>query len=517
MKTSEDKEQIKISCFVTGALFCFVFLFCTPLDIYLSNIGDILMSSKYIIIPFAVISLIVLTLLYLILVNLKEKVRNTFISLLTGLSLAFYVQGNFLQTKSLLLDGTKLSFPIIDIIINTLIWAVMICIPFLIYRFIVKNSDKAIRFIAVMIFVMGSTSLFTQCYNIVSYDDTAILTDCLTNTVDPFILSLEERYDFSADHNFIVILTDEYDSFAFDDTLKNYPDSSAELHDFTYYRDTLGMYGYSAPSFDYMFGNKMIDEGSYNTEFYDTLKNNGYKIQMYTSKYCFPINIFEDYTDNYSAYKIRPDDIARLDSLIVRLSMFKGSPLIFKTVFYTTSAEITKAVSAGSSYYPDNLSFYNSIPDEYTLNSTKLYKFIYIYGLHDPRDINMDLKRVNEEISPEEAGVAVNKILTKFIINLKKSGTYDNSDIIILADHGIKSNSDGRYPMLLIKRAGEHHDELNISDVNVSHADIFPTFLYLAGSDRNLRTIFDLTDEDNPERYFAGRDEYIIGDIDKDN
>ena len=82
-----------------------------------------------------------------------------------------------------------------------------------------------------------------------------------------------------------------------------------------------------------------------------------------------------------------------------------------------------------------------------------------------------------------------------------------------MADHGLKGRDYGKYPLLLIKRAGEQHDTMNISDVNVSYADMLPTFLYLAGNDKEQRTVFDLKEEDNQERYFAETDEYITGDI----
>ena len=66
----------------------------------------------------------------------------------------------------------------------------------------------------------------------------------------------------------------------------------------------------------------------------------------------------------------------------------------------------------------------------------------------------------------------------RYLSALKKSGTYDNTAIIVMSDHGFNQDIDnadmGDNPfmrqcgLLLIKGVGEKHDTMQISEAPVS-------------------------------------------------
>ena len=384
-------ESEKITAFIASFLFCFTVGFCAPVDIYLTNIRDLLTPSKYIIFPCLVYSIVLSAILYTVIIKLKSGVSCVLVKVLTGVSLAFYVQGNFLQISTKQLDGSEYRVSVMKAVINLLIWAVCISVPFLIPKIFRSFQDKFLPFLAILISEMGISSLLSSRYSVAVADDTGILMDCLTNTIYSYYLSSDGKYDFSDDHNLIIILTDEYDSFSFDYTLSEYSETSSVFRDFTYYKDTVGMYRFSDKAFDYIFSGKMAEDTEYSTDLFETLKSNEYSIQMFTDISCFPTNIYEEYSENYRRYSFGINDTLRINALMYRLVMIKYMPAVTKPLFYMTSAEVSQAASSGQSYYPDNLSFYNSIPEKFEKVNGNLFKFVYVYGLHDPCNIDRDL------------------------------------------------------------------------------------------------------------------------------
>lgn len=68
-------------------------------------------------------------------------------------------------------------------------------------------------------------------------------------------------------------------------------------------------------------------------------------------------------------------------------------------------------------------------------------------------------------------------VIEKYLDRIKNSGQYDNSVIIVLADHGNNGYDPvGRQnPILYIKGINEQHDTINVSNKRVSFADLNDT------------------------------------------
>ena len=99
----------------------------------------------------------------------------------------------------------------------------------------------------------------------------------------------------------------------------------------------------------------------------------------------------------------------------------------------------------------------------------------------------------------------MNKILCAYLEKLRENGVYDNSDIIIMADHGSHNETDLRTmnqnPILLIKGRGEQHDELTVSYAPISYEDLQQAYQRLLdgeGSDG----VFDWHEGDERSRRF---------------
>ena len=163
---------------------------------------------------------------------------------------------------------------------------------------------------------------------------------------------------------------------------------------------------------------------------------------------------------------------------------------------------------------PDNLTFYNNIPQKVSLTDENCFKLIYLNGLHQSRNVTADLQRAKHwSISAEEEAVAVNKIVKKYLDYLKESGVYDNSNIIFLADHGLKDRNGGKYPLLMYKPANAESNGITVSDAPISHDDLYPTLIALSGGDPDGRTIFEIDENEQRERFFGDSSEPITENI----
>lgn len=512
-----SKNQKQMTAFSAALLFVFNLLFFAPMEIYLGNIKDLSVPIKYVLWGCVPLSIAAMAVMFFALYMAKGKYFYTAVSIVWGLGFASYIQGNFLQINSAQLDGTEQRAGAVSCIINLLIWAVIIAVPQLIRKFKKELFPKAVTVSSLAVVMIEVLVLVLGCWQAAENDADGSVIEMLSNDNYDYYLSQDDEYEFSTDHNIILILTDEYDSFCFEEAVKNDPQAAEGFRDFTFYRNTLGVFGGSSPSITNIFTGSHTDMDFSNETLFRTLDLNGYTMQLFASKEIFPDNIFLKYADNCVGYSFGAKDLINLDKCLYSLAFYKYMPQLLKEPFHLDSIAISRMTSSSDAYYHvydyNNLAFYNTLDTDVTYTDNKCFKYIYLFGLHPIRTTSKDLiDHGDVQVSEEECAEAVNKILCAYLEKLRENGVYDNSDIIIMADHGFKNNDFGKYPTLLVKRSGETSDEMKLSDVPVSYDDIYPTLLYLAGDNNADETIFDL-EEGERTRYFAQTDEYITGSI----
>lgn len=96
--------------------------------------------------------------------------------------------------------------------------------------------------------------------------------------------------------------------------------------------------------------------------------------------------------------------------------------------------------------------------------------------------MNRDIKRVPVgTITHDDQAIASLKIVNRFINELKNAKLYDNTAMIIMADHG---NHTGeavvRNPLMLVKKQNAH-GQLQISNNQISYVDLHATILAAIG------------------------------------
>jgi hypothetical protein len=170
-----------------------------------------------------------------------------------------------------------------------------------------------------------------------------------------------------------------------------------------------------------------------------------------------------------------------------------------------------------------NMTLCNAIKEKgITFTDDKCFKYIHIEAAHIPfrYDENLNIVDNADYTSNMEAAMTV---LMEYINALKENGVYDNTAILITADHGYNTEDEAsitpekrQHAILFVKGFDEQHNEMTISSAPISHEDYQQAYVRLLdGADSSQ--VFDWKDGDYRERrylYFYlwdmnNMDEYI--------
>lgn len=509
VKKTDDRtgRSLLIALFFSINLFFFA-----PFEFFLSNYEQITIGFKYLFTAFIPVTVLAFIIVFLICKLVKGRAEYIVNALFLGLSLALYVQGNYLSIGMSQLDGTQYKSTALKICINIVIWIAIISVPFLILKFSGKEFfDRFAGIISFIIIMIEIVTLATLCIkNTVSDEMTTF--DALSkkgNGVN--IITAKDEFVYSKNHNFIIILPDEYDSRYFDTALDEYPDVLPKFSGFTYFKNNTGMYNMTHTAVSYIFTNEYTNDtlNSTDNEFFNTIDSK-MKVDIYSCPGLISDEMMDKYAENYITKNVTAKDILNIDKIFYKVTMLKYLPEAFKSSFYVYSSDFNNVFNSIQSYFDDNLAFYNNLQSDFEIIDEDCFKLIYILGLHDPRNVNADLQREkNWSVTPEEQAIATNKIIGSYLDTLRENGVYDNSTIVIMADHGLKGKDQGKYPLLMIKEAGAQDVPMKVSNAPVSHSDLLATLMYLADEPVDSPTVFDIPEDQPRDRYFASTDETI--------
>ena len=163
-----------------------------------------------------------------------------------------------------------------------------------------------------------------------------------------------------------------------------------------------------------------------------------------------------------------------------------------------------------------NKDFYESVLENgISLTQDKCFRFIHISGAHMPFQYDESVNVI--ENGTYESNLEASMTITReYLTRLKESNVYDNSVIVVMADHGYcwqdtEDTLHRQNPILFIKGVGEKHD-FQISEAPVSWVDLQEAFgRLLNGSDS--MSAFDVREGESRERrylyYEYNKDEHM--------
>ena len=493
--------------FVISFVLSFMLYIYEPILTYSSNINDFwfdfnLMISNiilYMIIVF-VFLMVVYLLLYLLLRKKNIKLYKVILVISFILFLYAYIQGNYLvgslpQLNGDIIDWSKYSNQNIISILTFLL--VVIGELTLIKKFKIDKTIKINCYMTIIVFFMLFTSFISILCNKEIYKDKSIE-----------IATTKNINNVSIDKNFFIFLVDSVDSREFSDVVSSNLSYKETFNDFTYYPDTTSGYLFTRDSIPFILSGIWNQEETDFVDYYNDAFNNSKLFKKLADEnYNMNFYEYEIYSNNRNFEKF--DNIKLYDNKIDNLSFFKQFTkyILFKYLPYPlkryskieTASFSSCKVEDDTDYFKwSNKEAYNNlINNKLEFVDDKYFQFLHIEGGHVPFDYDEDVNII-ENGTYKQKLTAVLKVISTFINRLKENNAYDNSVIIILADHGEGKNTLRQNPILYIKGINEHH-EMYISDIPVAYEDLADAYISLL-ENKNSTELFLNLDKNRPRR-----------------
>lgn len=473
----------------------FEYLIFIPTDVYFSNPYEFRFSYFDVL---AVLFPVFITALYLITIVslfIPAKVRRFITILFMGISFNILIQNSFGNKYIGALNGRgfELNQYRIESFINCVVWIAI----FIAVLGIVKKCGERL---------VNNIILFLSLTHVVS---ALILIIGSINNLDNYTVALydgEEQYVVGND-NVIVLVLDAVDNRTVFELLENRPELFDEFNDFTLYDNTCSVYDLTTLSMPQMFtGYKLGSEKKYTDDIYGRIKDNGYRINFYNYEADLNFPDINCYIDNYvgdveiKKASVSIDYDAIMDNF-AKLSAYKVLPYYLKTLINTNNIDFQDCINNQARFRNfnnyRNSEFEAGLDLSLSAEQDKYFIMQHINGAH-----------VELQVVKSASATSLN-VASKYIKELKSLGVYDNSTIILVADHGTHddiNHPEAGTPLLMIKQKGSTSDKMLISNAPVYHDDLMATILdcmelYDSNNDMHLgRSIFDIDESEIRKR-----------------
>ncbi|MEE0946882.1 MAG: hypothetical protein U0M42_08680 [Acutalibacteraceae bacterium] len=496
-KSQPLSKKLFIASLVNLTFIFSVFVF-IPYETFFGNIAEFSFTFSEFWWPVALFGVILFTIMLLVELLLKGKLFNIVVSLVFGGTLVCYVQSMFLNGMMKTLDGSSDSWSTSQKIINLAIWIVVAILPVIITIFSKTLWATICKLGSALIAGMQIIALITVILTTpqISFD-TRITTDGM--------------YEVAKKENIIIFVLDRFDQVRADEILQNDPNFFNKLKGFTYFPNTSGMYTFTHNSMPYLFtGIEMEDFYPTSETKSNAIKNSDYLklIKDKTGSMC--VYTQESFFENAAAAEagvadnVKPIPTQTNKKVFVKAaiksSIYRVAPFAFKNRFKYTSDTFNFAVSSAdeSVIFNNGSHMYDALFLEkleatgLSINNSygnRCFRLIHTFGGHYPYELTEYGEYTTTEVTPIETCKGEFKILYKYFDELQRLGVYENSTIIITADHGeawLNFNESDMVPninpILFYKPAHKGIDtDFTISQAPASHADIFPTIIKALG------------------------------------
>lgn len=479
------KNYIKkmIPAIIIAFSFSFMLFISEPITMYAANVDDFwfgfttLLKSNSIVFLAAFLGMIFISSLAYLLDNIfkKKNVFNVFIILFSSCFIYLYIQGNYFSGNLPVLDGSPIvwsSYKLqgtISIILITLILISNI----ILYLKTKESYLKIMSFIPAAIVVMITVGLIPSLLN----------NKQLYVKKGVYASTTKNINTLSKNNNFLILLVDMLDSKTFDKVLKNNNKENL-FKDFTYYPDTLSAYPFTRESIPFILSGKWYEAKQPFYKYYNDAMNNSSLLKKLHKK-GYDVNIYEQDLLWTSSKSLETDNIQIVNNDInlkcfvrqeSKYLLFKYLPFQLKKYSKIESMDYLdcrkETMEIDNIFDSDNKKTYDVL-DKINLQNDNYFHFLHIDGGHYPWDTNKNFEKIENGTYEDKIESSLN-VIEKYLDRIKKSGMYDNSIIIVLADHGNNGYDPiGRQnPSLYIKGFNEKHSKMNVSNIKVSYDDL---------------------------------------------
>lgn len=479
----------------------FMMILYAPLEVYLTNKSE--WWFRFTDFIWGVVGLFFVVELCCVIIAhfLKEKAAFA-VALIGGwLAVSLYFQGTYAPCDYGVLNGEEIvwgdywQYGIISILVFALVLVICFCAIKWKGKEIFGRCIQYLSMGIIVIQVITLTTLLIQNWSI--HPKSMAVLDKNMNII-------------SKNKNVIMLVLDSFDAGIFNEVIANNPQVSEILSDFTYYPDTLGAYPTTKGAIPQIVTgiwcenkeeyNRYLDRAYKETELWDVLAKNGYTANLYTNPYYLAEGV-SDKTENVVRVGYKVSSKSALTQKLYQLACYRYFPHQLKKYFWIYSGDFDQYKSVekdyGQAFRDGNVFFYEMLKEGFVLEENNQFKFYHLHGTHMPFSLNRYVEDV-EETTSEETGLGCVEIMNELIHQLRDAGVYENTAIIILADHGLTGFHQN--PLFLLKDFGEsNQQEMVISDETVSFGDLQGILNSLITNDSDA--LNDIIESDSERRY----------------
>lgn len=506
MKCSK-KEKMVFGLLLYGELAVAVIIL-GPLEIFAGNSSELYFRMKDFL-PYIVLCTILLgAVAAIILYFINEKIFGVVTFITFSVEIAMYVQTMFMNIKLWETNGSAMNWDSVSwfIPINFIIWIgiIVICLILCISDYGKSIVKYAISFLIIM-------QVTAICFVVIS----SINNEKKVNSV----FSSETEYVVAKEDNIIVFVLDCLARDYMDDVRKESPDILDDWHDFTEFRNANSDCARTYPSITHMITGYEYDEyerawrsNAWNSgecsRFIDMLHKSGYTFNVFSKEI---LNIGDYYelngkVDNIIIQEPKIDSI-KTTLLLLKASIYRELPYVIKPYFEVYSWEYDEVAEFKSTCPYQNYDYYNYLKNDGLKVSESIENQLaitHIIGVHGPRCSNERAEYVDNS-SYEDTTRGLVFIIDEYLSQLKALGKYDDTTIIITADHS--DNMSHPQPIYFIKQKNEHHDTMQVSNAPISHSDFQGTVAEIITQKKNAlnrKSIWDIREDLIRKRVLQG-------------
>ena len=482
----------------------FTLLFFAPLEIFLGNIADFNIPFHYVWRVLLVTGCVGSFLLAVLEFLLPERAFFGVSLAVFGIGACSYVQALLFNFHMGTLTGEDETYSVWLVIVNLLLWALLLTGLFVLAHLLTRHGKRPI-FMSVVTFVA-----LALC----AMQGTALITQWAGTNMSSFqrgtYLSREGEFEVASDRNVVEFIIDTCDTSWFQRALEKYPDMTDNLHGFTYYPNATSTHSRTYPSVPYLLTGEIchFDKpiGDYvadawkNGTFFPDLKAVNCDVRVFTpnvyvSEWAMN-NLVQNVGDVPQGLRQNVDTGALIGEM-AKMSFYREAPYLLKPCFVYEGDEVSRKVSrlASPAIEEQDADFYDYLTGEsrLTVNDdyTAAYRFYHLYGAHPGSKLGEDATYSNPKKDQDAAIRGCFRIIEEYIAQLQALGVYENTTIIITADHGCSGGTDNLEvawayrPVMIVKPAGVGADApYTVSQAPVCHADLFAT-VWAGVSDAN--------------------------------
>lgn len=479
------EDGMYISWICLNFVFSFTIYFFAPLEAFFANNAEFWFTFGHIL-PMLLVVFILHFILMSVFLFLLRKLRQSvwIYGFLFCTLLYLYVQGNYVPREYGAFDGTDIQWDsyhgyaiasIILICVFLMLWVVIS----------IKIKDK--------IYDIGKW----VCTGLVLIQLITLVILSIQNGIGKrgtTLVTTQDMFNLSKNRNIIVFILDCFDSSFMQELLNETGGNKYEviLEDFTYYPDAVGGYPNTRGSLPYILTGKKyqhgetyrdwVDNGYAHSDIYTAMKKCNYDVGLYTS----PKYVSSGYAVNMENAEHNMINYFDFAKVMYKLVAFNYAPHQLKRFFSVETKEFEKiwASKEYDVYSSDTPLFYEMLNSEGLIfsDSSNSFKVYHVDGTHTPYTFDELLKsEFKEEYDACNEAEGCMHLLDQYIQILKENEEYDNTAIVVMADHGYEGL--GQNPLFMIKNFDERK-KFTISDVKMSWDYLDEIFVSLASGEK---------------------------------